>query len=453
MKNRTVRQLKIYIAALSILILAPQTSWCQQNSSNSGEVLTLDQAISIALKDNRGIKNAILEVEKSDEQLAATRTARLPIFKFHGVISQGLVKQEVNLSNPVPGLFPGVGPFFTLSTPRKATAVFAAQVIQPISQQYKIGLAVHLVELERQVEGEKLRAEQQALVDEVKRTYYGILLTESGLDSMRDEVKSYRELERVTGEFVLQQVALRADQLQVQTRLAKAEYALVDLSNSLATQKEQLNRLLGRDVFTEFSVTPISQVTIVEADVVAARRRAIEQRPELKQARLKVEQAKLDRRLKKSEFIPDVSAGFTSLTLRNFGDVVPRNIASVGVVMSWEPFDWGRKKRQLAEKSKTIEQAENGLQETEDRVLIDVSNKFRRLQQTGLALRVTKLACETAHERLRVTTANYKFLNVLLSDVLQSEAYLSEANHQYQETLLSFWTAKAEYEKALGEDK
>jgi outer membrane protein TolC len=42
---------------------------------------------------------------------------------------------------------------------------------------------------------------------------------------------------------------------------------------------------------------------------------------------------------------------------------------------------------------------------------------------------------------------------VLLSDVLQSQASLSELNHQYQQALLSFWTAKAEFEKALGEDK
>jgi outer membrane protein TolC len=41
---------------------------------------------------------------------------------------------------------------------------------------------------------------------------------------------------------------------------------------------------------------------------------------------------------------------------------------------------------------------------------------------------------------------------VLLSDVLQSQAFLAEATHEYQRALLAFWTAKAEFEKALGED-
>jgi outer membrane protein len=214
-----------------------------------------------------------------------------------------------------------------------------------------------------------------------------------------------------------------------------------------------LNKLMGRDVLTEFSVGPVAEATIFEYDMSASRRRALEQRPEPSVARLKIEQAKLDKRLKKSEYIPDVSVGFTSLSLRNFDEVVPRNITSVGVVMSWEPFDWGRKKRQLAEKSKTIEQAENSLKETEDQILIEVGDKFRRLQQTQQALRVARLNQDAEREALRVTQGRYKFEAALLTEVLQSQAKLADANNQYQQALLSFWTAKAELEKALGQDK
>lgn len=121
--------------------------------------------------------------------------------------------------------------------------------------------------------------------------------------------------------------------------------------------------------------------------------------------------------------------------------------------MSWEFFDWGRKKHQLAEKDKAVEQAKNELKETEDQVLIDVGDKLRKLQQSGQALRVARVAESSAKENLRVTTGRYKYQAVMLSDVLQSQASLAEANHEYQSALLAFWTAKAEFEKALGEDK
>jgi len=356
------------------------------------------------------------------------------------------------LTNPLTGVFPGIGPFFTLSTPSRPTAVFAAQILQPISQQYRIGLAIDVAKLARDEEQQKLRSEEQSLINNVKKTYYGILQSESALENVRDEVKSYRELDRVTSDFVLQQVVLKSDHLQVRTRLAKAEYEAVDLINRLSTQKEQLNKLLGRDLLTDFRVSPVAEATVFEYDISASRRRALEQRPELSEARLRIEQAKLDKRLKKSEYIPDVSVGFTSLSLRNFDEIVPRSIASVGVVMSWEPFDWGRKKRQLAEKSKSIEQAENTLKETEDQILIEVGDKLRRLQQTQQALRVARLSQGAEREALRITQARYRVEAALLTEVLQSQAMLADANNQYQQALLSFWTAKAELEKAIGED-
>jgi outer membrane protein TolC len=41
----------------------------------------------------------------------------------------------------------------------------------------------------------------------------------------------------------------------------------------------------------------------------------------------------------------------------------------------------------------------------------------------------------------------------LLKDVLQAQVQLEQANNQGRQALLSFWTAKAEFENAIGEDK
>jgi outer membrane protein TolC len=126
---------------------------------------------------------------------------------------------------------------------------------------------------------------------------------------------------------------------------------------------------------------------------------------------------------------------------------------NVGVVVNWEIFDWGRKKHQLAEKDLAVEQSKNALKETEDQVLIDVGDKMRKLQQSAQALHVARLAEDSAKENLRVSSGKYKFQAVMLSDVLQSQASLAEATNAYQRALLMFWTAKAEFEKALGEEK
>ncbi len=418
------RLLKLQRILWALGLLSPLLFWlavqAQQYAPASGESLTLDQAIALALRDNHAMKIAKLDVERADEDISAAKTYRLPSLHAYTSVSSNLANNAV---------------------------------IEPLTQQYRIGLNIKSQRVSREIAQAKLRQQQSETIDLVKKAYYAVLQTRSALSSVEEALKSYHELDKVTSDNVLQQVSLRADLLVVQTRLAKVEYEQLELTNQLATQKEQLNTLLGRSVDTSFEVAGVPEFTAFETDVAAARKIALERRPELQQARLVIEQATLDRRIKKSEYIPDVSAGFVYLTPRNYAPVIPKNFANVGVVVSWEFFDWGRKKHQLSEKDKAVEQAKNGLKEKEDQVLIDVGDKLRKLQQSAQALRVAKLEESSARENLRVSTGRYKFQEVLLSDVLQSQAFLAEATHEYQRALLAFWTAKAEFEKALGEDK
>jgi outer membrane protein TolC len=445
---RTIRWLVVLV-----LLIGSAKVFSQEATTQPNETLTLDQAIALALRDNHGIKIARLSVEKSDDEISAAKTYRLPSLHAYSLFSGNLATNELSVPNPANTLFPGLGPFFSLNVERRPTALIGASVIQPLSQQYRIGLQIKGERLARDVAQAKLRQQQNETIDQVKKAYYAVLQTQSGLSSVRDALKSYRELDKITGDYVVQQVALKADQLTVQTRLARVQYEELELTSRLATQKEQLNSLLGRDVAAAFEVTGTPEFVSLATDLTEAKKIALEKRPELQQARLLIQQATLDRRIKKSHYIPDVWAGFTYLTARNFSDAVPKNFANVGVAVTWEVFDWGRKKNELAAKDKAIEQANAGLKEAEDQILIDVGDKLRKLQLAGQALRVARLSEDSAKENLRVSTGRYKFQAVLLSDVLQSQASLAEASHEYQQSLLAFWTAKAEFEKALGEDK
>ena len=441
------------LLGLLLLILIRSPVYGQQSAPAAGESLSLDQAIALALRNNHAVKIAQISIERAEQDISAAKTFRLPSLHAYTLVSKNLANNELDVPNPAGNLFPGLGPFFILNDSSQTRAIFAASVIEPVTQQFRIGLNIKLQRVSRQLAQAKLRQQQNETIDQVKKAYYAILQTRSALSSVDEALKSYHELDKVTGDYVVQQVALKADLLTVQTRLAKVEYEQLELNNQLATQKERLNSLLGRDVGTTFEVTGVPEFTSFETDLAAARKLAVERRPELQQARLAIEQATLDRRIKKSEYIPDVSGGFVYLTPRNYPSVIPKNFADVGVTVSWEFFDWGRKKHQLAEKEKAVEQAKNGLKETEDQVLIDVGDKLRKLQQSGQALRVAKLAENSAKENLRVSTGQYKFQAVLLSNVLQSQASLAEASNEYQQALLAFWTAKAEFEKSLGEDK
>ena len=431
-----------------------------QDKDTTGNILTLDQAITIALKNNRGAKNARLEIEKGEDKVDALRTRRLPSFKVSSLVSQPLNSFDTKFERGVFGVYPGNVPVPLQDTIVKSstntTFLLHAQVTQPITQLRRIGLQIKQQELAVEISETKLHATEQSLVNEVKRAYYAILQTEGAVRAAEESVKLYHELDRVTSEYVVQQVALKTDLMDVQTKVAKAEYEVLALNNSLSAQKEQLNHLLGRDVRTEFSVTDgleTAQATMRETNLIEARKRALQQRPEVREAQLRLQQANLDLRVKKSERIPDVSLTVNSVRTVNYSNFVPRNVNGVGIQVEWEVFDWGRKKHEIAEKHRTIAQADNTVLETESLVLLEVNSRFRTLQENCQLIRIAQLAQTTARANVQIVAYKYRLDAVLLKDVLTAQTSLANANYEYQKALLSFWTAKADFEKALGEEK
>jgi outer membrane protein TolC len=453
------------LAVLSLLI--PLPALCQEqimaslspdpatSPATSTGTLTLEQAIKNAIRDNPALKRAALEIEMSDDRLAAAATRRLPSFELSVLESQTLTPLDFRFGRGVFGSYAGVGPIPSedtkISTPRQPTMYLLAKASQPLSQLHRIGLGLKLEELRGKAAGEKLRAEQQSVIRDVKRIYYELVSLQSAFESVEENIKLYRELNRVVGEYVAEKVALRSDSLDVKTQLASEEYTALTLRDSLASQKEQLNALLGREVQTDFSVTPMTDNIVYEVDLDAARARALDKRPEIRESRLLLQQAELDQRVKKAEMIPDVSLAVTYMRIAPVS-VIPQNIASVGVMMTWEPFDWGRKKRERAEKNKAVEQAKLAAYTAETRVTMEINALFRKLNESRALLRVSQFAQEAAREKLRVATNRFGEQTALLKDVLQGQAGVAEVSHKYQQALLAFWKARADFERAIGED-
>ena len=62
---------------LSLLATSP---W-SQTTAPAPERLSLEAAVATAVRNNRELKNAVLEVDKSENRLAAVKTERYPYFK------------------------------------------------------------------------------------------------------------------------------------------------------------------------------------------------------------------------------------------------------------------------------------------------------------------------------------------------------------------------------------
>jgi len=442
------------IASLFLLLL-PSILFSQTTSSGVPDVLTLDEAVNLALRNNRAVRISTLEVEKLGQNISAFRTHRMPVIQISMMGSGLLTPLRFEFEQGAFGTYPGIGPIPAqnkdITTPRQLTGFMMNSVAQPLSQLYKIDLGLKSLEFSRDIGREDLRTKQHEVRDQVTRAYYDLAQTQTALDASLQTIQFYTELDRVTDQFLLQQAVLKGDSIDVKMRLAKEQLESIKLRDILENRQEQLNQLMGRDIRQRFKVEEIQVADPAELDLASAQSRALEQRPELRQAQLRIEQAEYDQRQKKAEYIPDISLSVHQLSFLNF-DMLPTNVVTAGVDLSWEPFDWGRKRHELAAKSEAVEQMQTALSETESQILLEVNAQFRKVQEARAALQVAQLAVDETEEQLRVAADAYRIQSLRLDQLLQVQANKSTAGSEYQKALSNYWASRADLAKAMGDE-
>ncbi|WP_035356783.1 TolC family protein [Edaphobacter aggregans] len=446
------------LLVLTMLAFAsPIRSPAQLASADGTQVplLTLDDAVSLALTNNRLVKNSSLEAEKYDFRVNTIRSRRLPHFQFS--ILGGELLQPFDFTFPpgVFGTYPGIGPVpatnAKVHTPAQFITYTTAGLDEPLTQQYKIHLAIRATELGRDIAREDVRSERQKIANEVRTAYFEIVATQAAVDAVGASVKTLQEAQRLTARYRVEKTVLHSDVLEIDARLAKARYELSTAEDGLTTQREHLNQLLGRDITTAFRVDLMPEDDPTDLTLGAARHQASQNRPEIRQAQLKEKQAEYDRRLAKAEYIPDLGLSVQYLGINNV-PMLPSNVAVAGFLLTWEPFDWGRRHNAVAERTRTKKQASYGIQETEAQIAVEVGMKYRKWKDAALLLKAARIGHEAAAEQFRVTSNKYGEQAALLKDVLQAQAHSSEAGYQYQQALSSYWSALANLRRSMGEE-
>jgi outer membrane protein TolC len=322
---------------------------------------------------------------------------------------------------------------------------------QPLTQLLRIDLSIKQQKLGVELSQQSYFIREQDLVNEVRRGYYAILQSQSEIESHRALLAYLDELQQLTGRRLQQQAVLKADTLHIAAQRSKASYQLTVNQNALADQKEALNRLLGRDLQTEFAVETLPASLAEESSLQQARAFAIEKRAEIKAETIKKEKAALDTRIEKTRYIPDISIQANYLTAPNIS-FLPQNVGAVGVLVTWQPWDWGQKRHNIAQKVDAEKQAQLSIDSVKDQVLQEVDSTFRRLREARELLMAAQAARDAENEKLRNEMDAYSNQTILLSDLLQQQSSVANAEDQYRQGLVAFWKARADFERALGEE-
>jgi outer membrane protein TolC len=442
-------------AMTSVLVAVLCLSALTNAQTSGGGVLTLEEALALARSNNRDLKQWGLDVSKQREALGEAKTHFYPRLDTFLLAAQLLGPLDFTVKTGQFGIFPATGPIpgsnINLHTPARPVAVAAVTATQPLTQLIRIHLSVAEQRLKVEAAQLSFGEREQKLTDDVRQSYYQVLQLQLQFDSQQSTVKYLKELLQLTERRVSQQAALEAERLSATAEVAKAVYQLTTIEDTLADRKEVLNHLLGRSVQTEFSVEPVPAILPEQQDLPAARATALEHRPEMKLAANRVRQAELATKSEKTRYIPDIAIQASYFGTSNI-TFLPQNVGAVGALVTWQPWDWGEKRHKVRQAALAEKQAGLSVEDTREQVLLEVNSSFRHLREARTHLAVTEAIRDAETEKMRNQKSAYSQQSILLSDLLKQESSLADAASQYQQAVLAYWSARADFQKTLGEE-
>lgn len=424
-----------------------------------GPVLTLGEALSIALKGNREIQSAALSVGRGKDAVKATQSAKYPQISVvarninYGTPENFYVQPGALGTYPVIGALPSAAQ--AISSVSGTSNLYSVEILQPVTGLYKVNNMAGVQKMNLYIEKEKERSQRQSVISSVKTGYFSMLDTVNAQRAVADNTAFLTDFLRVVKDRFSQGKVLRTEVLQVESQLESSRYQEISLHDQFLSQREKFNILLGRPIDTPFSVEIpdyFQKECEGSEDLSDLRRTAELKRPEIMQKQYRVRQAEYQREVERYEWYPEVGL-FATYTRQSNSGILPADVGIFGIQARWTAFDWGRRNALVSSDTKAIEQARKQEEQTRNQVQAEVNAAYRRLIALKSLREARKIALDASEENLRVTVNRYKSQLALTRDVLQAQAQTAEAMRQYQKSKLDYASTKAELDRIVGRDQ
>ena len=165
-------------------------------------VLSIDDAVAIALKGNRQVQASSFNIDRAREGTAAVKTNRLPQSQVYVLGGETLRPLSFTIPEGALGVYPNVGPIpaqnSTITTPPTCTGLIMGQISEPVTQQWKIHLAAISSRLSEDLAREGFRLQTQETAHSVRDLYYQIAQTNTKIERAEANVKYLVELQDET---------------------------------------------------------------------------------------------------------------------------------------------------------------------------------------------------------------------------------------------------------------
>ncbi|HOI16743.1 MAG TPA: TolC family protein, partial [Geobacteraceae bacterium] len=232
-------------------------------------------------------------------------------------------------------------------------------------------------------------------------------------------------------------------------RLLQGRQALLSAEIRISDLNSEMNDLLGLPLDTELAPAEISDTFPVPQTLPEYLREALSRNPELQAAQGSVEKAGHAVAAARDEYIPDVSL-FARYTYQDGVPFVENNIGTFGVRMTWDIFDWGGRSGVVGQRRSQLNQARENLKRIEQRITVEISKAYRKLELTRTMLDVATEALKLQRENQRLSADRVKAGTTTRLRHAESVAAVRKAELDELQAELGYRLALAELDRIAG---
>jgi outer membrane protein TolC len=433
------------VAAVGIAAAIPQYA-------NEVRHLTLTEAVHLAISQNRALKIARLKVTENEQKKAGQRSGYFPSLKNESNILH--VTELQNISIPA-GAFGMAGgstvPSQNTLLPQGQKTFYASgtQLSQPITQLIRIRDRNRIAAADVAISRDDLKKAENEVALQVHSLYYGILIARLQKQAAEQQARFADANLRESEDNVRNGSALQVAAIQGRATVLESRQSVLTADLQLADLTTELNDLLGLPLDTQLDLDAAVAADFDQRPREEYIQTAWSQNPQIKVAEDTVEKARAAVGAAKSEYIPDV----TAYARQSYQDGVPllvRNFGTFGINMTWEVFDFGKRRAGVREREAQLAQAEENLRRLKEEAAVSIERTYNKMERTRSLVQVATQVVKLRQESERLAQNQLTQGVVLVSERRQSTAATYKAQADFLQANLGYLLAWAELQEAAG---
>ena len=468
----------------------------EADSAETPVVISLEQALKIALSENIAVKVADKEIERTKYAKKGTYASLFPQIDATGSYQRTIKKQVMYMDFDMSsfgggsaagsgsagsgsgstgsgsgsagtGEGSGTGSGSTASSSKNNgglevgrwntwSAGVSASMPVVNAQLWK---SIKISGMDVELAMEKARASRLDMVSQVKNAYYAVLFSKEAFNVYKEVYENAMTNYAETEKKYNVQKATDLDMARAKTNVANAIPNVYNAESSIILALWQLKAVMGIDlemnIDVEGAIEDYSEY--MTSDVTKADSISLDRNSTMKQLEIQANELAQSIKAQQYAYIPTLALAFNysynAMTNDfNFKEYRWTPYSYVGVSLSIPIFSGGRRLNQVRQARNSYEQMRLQMTSTERNLKISIRQSLNTMETNVKSYDAAKDAVASAEKAYSIAEKSYEVGRATLTDLNDAQLALTQARLAESQAVYNFIVAKTQLEQTLGQD-